>query len=171
MSDPGWIVVGRLLRSRGRIGEILALIDSTQPGRAERISHVQLRRADGDHPFDVENVWLHDGRPVFKFAGIDSISDAEPWEGAEILVPAAERVPLEPGEFYQADLVGCAVETQSGMLGTVTAVDEIGGPLLLRVATNDGREILIPFANSICKDIDVAAKRIRAELPQGLTEL
>jgi 16S rRNA processing protein RimM len=160
-----------LLRSRGRIGEILALIDSTQPGRAERITRVHLRRPDREQTFDVENVWLHDGRPVFKFAGVDSISDAQAWEGAEILLPVEERVPLESGEFYQADLVGCAVETESGTLGTVTAVDEMGGPLLLRVSATDGREILIPFARSICKEIDVAAKRIRAELPDGLTEL
>ena len=34
----------------------------------------------------------------------------------------------------------------------------------------DGREILIPFARSICKVIDVASKTIRVELPEGLLE-
>ena len=171
MPDSGWVAVGRLLRTRGRNGELLAEIDSTQPGRAEKIARVLLRRTDREAHFDVENFWRHDGRPVFKLAGINSISEAELWEGSEILVPETERAALEPGEFYQADLVGCTVESQSGVLGTVTALDEAGGPLLLRVAAADGHEILIPFARSICKEIDVASKRIVVELPEGLTEL
>ena len=31
--------------------------------------------------------------------------------------------------------------------------------------------VLIPFANAICREIDVARKIIRVELPEGLTEL
>ena len=53
----------------------------------------------------------------------------------------------------------------------VRGVEDYGGPSLLRVETADGREILIPFARSVCREIDVAAKIIRADLPQGLTEL
>jgi 16S rRNA processing protein RimM len=172
LADSGWVVVGRLLRTRGRNGELLAAIDSSQPGRAERIARVLLRRVDREAHFDVERFWRHDGCPVFKFAGIDSISEAELWEGSEILVPEADRAAPEPGEFYQADLIGCTVESRSGILGAVTGLDETGGgPLLLRVAATDGREILIPFARAICKEIDVAGKRIRVELPEGLTEL
>ena len=43
-----------------------------------------------------------------------------------------------------------------------------GGPLLLRVTMAGGREILIPFARAICKEIDVAEKRIRVELRKYL---
>ena len=34
----------------------------------------------------------------------------------------------------------------------------------------DGRDVLVPFAQAICKEIDVAAKTIRAELPEGLLD-
>ncbi len=166
-----WVRAGRLLRTRGRNGELLAEIDSSRPGRAERITRVLLRRTDHEAVFGVERFWRHQGRPVFKFTGIDSISQAEGWEGAEILVPEAERVKLEPGEFYQADLIGCVVEDERGVLGTVAAVEEGAGPLLLHVARRDGGELLVPFAASICREIDVAAKRIRVELPEGLAEL
>ena len=171
MPDSGWVVVGRLLRTRGRNGELLAAIDSSQPGRAEKIARVLLRRTDREAQVDVENFWRHDGRPVFKFAGIDSISEAELWEGSEILVPESDRVAPEAGEFYRVDLVGCQIESQGTALGTVAGVEESGGPLLLRVALTDGREVLIPFARSICKQIDVAGKRIQVELPEGLLEL
>jgi 16S rRNA processing protein RimM len=121
----------------------------------------------------VERIWSHEGRPVFKFAGIDSISEAEPWQGADVLVPEAERAEREAGEYSHADLIGCRVVelATGGPVGLVEGVEEYGGPSLLRVKVTDGREILVPFASTICREIDVAAKIIRVELPEGLLEL
>ena len=56
----------------------------------------------------VEKAWRHDGRPVFKFEGIDSISDAENrGKAPDVLVPASEVEPPEEGAYSYADLVGC----------------------------------------------------------------
>jgi 16S rRNA processing protein RimM len=86
-----------------------------------------------------------------------------------MLVPASEVEPPEEGAFSYADLVGCKVQGD-GEVGVVTEVEEFGGAPLLKVEAADGREILIPFARSICKVIDVASKTIRVELPEGLLE-
>lgn len=117
----------------------------------------------------VECVWHHDGRPILKFAGIDSISDAEKWSGADILVPEAERAAPGEDEFSHADLIGCRVVADRE-IGTVAGVEDYGGAPLLRVETSDG-EVLIPFVRAICREIDVAARTIRVDLPEGLLEL
>jgi 16S rRNA processing protein RimM len=121
---------------------------------------------------EVEWVWEHRGRPVFKFRGVDSISDAELLQGAEVRIPAEERPELPPGEFYHSDLIGCdVVERQTGqVLGTVRELQEHGGPGLLAVDRTEG-ELLVPFARSICTEIDVAGRRIVVDLPEGLKEL
>ncbi len=54
--------------------------------------------------------------------------------------------------------------------GVVRAVEDYGGGPLLDVKLEDGRDVLVPFTLTICKEIDVAAKTIRAELPEGLLE-
>jgi len=120
----------------------------------------------------VECVWHHSGRPVFKFEGVDSISDAEVWEGSDILVPEAERAQPEEGEFSHADLIGCTVweDGKEQPLGVVVAVLEYGSAPLLQVDAG-GREVLVPLVHAICREIDVAGKIIRAKLPEGLTEL
>ncbi len=75
------------------------------------------------------------------------------------------------GEYYQTDLVGCAVQTRGGKtIGIVEDWREYGGPPLLAVNAN-GREILIPFAKSICVEIDVASRKIIVDLPPGLEDL
>jgi 16S rRNA processing protein RimM len=121
-------------------------------------------------PSEIEQVWNHDGRPIFKFAGIDSISDAEAWGGADILVSDTERAQPQPGEYSHADLIGCQVLADR-LIGVVKSVEEYGGPPLLKIEALDGREILVPFAHAICREIDVAGKVIRVELPDGLLDL
>jgi 16S rRNA processing protein RimM len=164
-----WVAIGRLWRTRGNRGELLGELDSREPDREKKLKEVALEVDGRRQVMRVEEVWRHDGRPVFKFAGIDSITDAEPWEGAEMLVPASEVEPPEEGAFSYADLVGCRVFDESEV-GVVTEIEDYGGAPLLKLEAADGREILIPFARSICKEIDVASKTIRVELPEGLLE-
>jgi 16S rRNA processing protein RimM len=172
-----WVAIAILGKTRGKRGEILAIPLAGRPERFEDLQRVWLA---GDSPlaeegsrYEIESVWLHDGRPVLKFRGIDTISEAEALVGAEVRLPAAERMPLEEGEFYQADLIGCeVVEQPSGeLLGEVTGWQEAGGPNLLQVRMRAGGELLIPFARAICVEIDVAARRIMVDLPAGLKEL
>lgn len=165
-----WVVVGRLIRVRGNRGELIGEIYSSQPGRAEKLRDVTLELNGQRRPAQVEEYWVHGDRPIFKFAGIDSIDAAQAWAGADILVPEAERAGPGDGEYSHADLIGCEV-ADSKSIGVVKGIEDCGGPVLLKVEAPDGREILIPFARAICREIDVAAKIIRVELPEGLLEL
>jgi 16S rRNA processing protein RimM len=170
LNDGNWIVVGRILRERGRVGELLAEIYSSQPGRAEKLKDVMLGLGALKRPVQVERLWYHSGRPVFKFFGIDSISDAEVWRGADLLAPETERARPEQGEYSYADLIGCEMWAPAPV-GIVRGVEEYGGQTLLRIEKTAGGEMLVPFVKAICSEIDVARKVIRAELPEGLAEL
>jgi len=177
LDDAKWIVVGRILRERGRIGEVAAEIYSSQPGRAEKLKNVMLSLGGRERPSEVERLWYHNGRPVFKFFGIDSISDAQVWRGADLLAPESERARPEPGEYSHAELIGCEIWALAGEqpVGIVRAIEEYGGQTLLSVEKyaekRAGGEMLIPFVSAICREIDVARKIIRVELPEGLIEL
>lgn len=165
------IAAGRLFRTRGNRGELIGEVYSSRPGRAEKLKDVVLELPDGRRrQATIEKTWLHDGRPVFKFFGIDSISDAEPWAGADVLVDDSERELPAEGEYSHADLVGCELWNGAAKTGVVRGIEDFGGGPLLEVRLNDGRDVLVPFARSICKQIDVGAKTIRAELPEGLLE-
>ena len=109
---------------------------------------------------------------IFKFAGVDSISDAEGLAGADVSIPFEERPAPPEGEYYQTDLIGCElVDTSGARIGTVESWQEYGGTPLLGVRTPEGKEVLVPFARSICTNIEIAARKIIVELPEGLTDL
>lgn len=171
MSDAS-VIVARLIRPRGNRGELAGEIYSSQPGRAEKLKEVVLELEGRRLPARVEEVWFHDGRPVFKFEGIDSISAAEAWAGADVLVSERDKAAPGEGEFSHADLIGCQMTTVQGQtIGVVKGVEDYGGAPLLKVVVEDGREILVPFARSICTSIDVNTKIIRVDLPEGLVDL
>jgi 16S rRNA processing protein RimM len=169
--EPDWVAVALLGKTRGNRGELTALALSGKPERYQALREVYLFRAGAasGERLEVEFTWFHQGGLVFKFRGVDSISDAEHLVGAEVRVPIAERMPLEPGEFFQSELVGCQVidRPTGGSLGRVEGWQDSGGAGLLAVEGG----LLIPFARSICVEIDTAARRIVVELPEGLKDL
>jgi len=149
---------------------LIAEIYSSQPGRAESLKEVRLEKGSARRLAIVERVWRHEGRAILKFAGIETISGAEEWEGADILVNPVDAARPGEGEYRHSDLIGCLVlrEDASEEIGIVRAVEEYGGPPLLKLESPDGGEILVPFARAICREIDIHRKRIRAWLPEGL---
>ncbi len=163
------IAVARLLRPRGTSGALLA---DSLGGPQDRFARLHSVTVNG-RSLELERAWWHDGRLVLKFAGVDSISEAETLAGAEVHVPLCERAPIEEGAFYLADLIGCEVfDRASGeLLGAVTGWIESAGPLVLEAQTPKGEELLIPFARSICTRIDLAARRVEVDLPEGLRDL
>jgi 16S rRNA processing protein RimM len=164
--ENDWVTVALLGKTRGNRGEITAFSLSSKPERFENLREVYL--FGSGEKYEVEATWFHLRTLVFKFRGIDTISDAEKLTGAEVRVPFSERAPLEPGEYYESDLIGCEVfERPTGeLLGRVSALQDGGGAGLLAVG-----DLLIPFTKAICVEIDPAARRITVELPAGLKDL
>jgi 16S rRNA processing protein RimM len=111
-APPELLVVGRLVAVQGLGGELRVLPLSDFPERFTRRGPRWLQ-AKGKPAQAVE---LRSGRQlpgkelfVVRLAGIDSRDAAEALVGQEFLVPAADRPPLEEGEFHLLDLVGLEV--------------------------------------------------------------
>jgi len=197
-SASQWIVLAQVLRPQGRKGEVLADLFTDFPERFSQHRRVWLapagfadRAATGEEadvdaePAEVASHWLpvgrNAGRIVLHFAGVDSIEKAQLLAGKEVLVPLAERMPLEPGATYVSDLIGCTVYDRDRALGVVDSVQfptspdglrrlEQAAPLLA-IKPPEGDEVLVPFASAFLLNLDLAAKSIRMELPQGLAEV
>jgi 16S rRNA processing protein RimM len=169
------VTLARILRPRGRIGEVAAEILTDFPERLTRLKAADLWDGRGEpRRVAIRACWLHKNQAIFHFEGSDSINDAEKFVGLEVQVPLAERVTLPPGSYFVNDLIGCEVWEQGACLGTVRSVQPTGenlpGTPLLVVEMSRG-ELLLPLAEEICVRVDVAARRIEARLPDGLRDL
>ena len=170
--------MARVLGPQGRRGEVLAELHTDFPERFDERRSLWGLAADGSRcELQLEEHWFHKGGVVLKFAGIDSISDAERLKGMEVQVPGEQRTKLEKGSAYVSDIVGSDVWINNGQrfLGRVSDVQFGAGeaPLLvvkLPVCAVQN-EVLLPFAEEFVKKFDVAGKRIDMEVPEGLLEV
>lgn len=166
------VAVAQAVKTRGLRGEIVAELLTDFPERFEGLDNLIAVAPDGLRmTLALEAHWFQGGRVVLKFAGYDSIEAASALVGYEFAVPEAERVELSEDEFYDWELAGCRVETVEGeQLGIVREVMRTGGVEVLVVETDAGREYLIPMAEDICVEIDIANKLVRVDPPEGLLE-
>ena len=193
---PPRVTLARIVRPRGRKGEVAAEILTDFPERLTRLKEAWLvgvsRRGQGhvsDRRARVRACWISQSRgrqAIFHFEGCDSIAQAEELVGLEVQIPLEARAPLPASSYYITDLVGCQVwerpspaadageaspASAAKPLGIVRDVQAFGaGTPLLVVDTSEG-EVLIPLAEDICVHVDPAARRIDAILPEGLRNL
>ena len=181
-----WVWLARIRRPQGRKGEVFADILTDFPEKfAERkrlwLLHESMAASSPHHQFappqEVELIahWQHKGGIVLHFAGVDSISAAETLAGLITAIPLTERAQLAADEVYIADLIGCQlvdVACQPALtVGRIENVDRTAGPVPLLIVQGAKGEVLVPFAKSYLRKLDVENKRIEMELPEGLTDL
>jgi 16S rRNA processing protein RimM len=126
------VTLARIVRPRGRRGEVAAEILTDFPERLLRLAEVCLRnpaRPEAPRRIAVRRCWLHGGQAIFHFEGSDSISDAEKFVGLEVVLPLVERAPLAEGSYYFSDLIGCEVYEVKGV-EEVKEVEEKTAPAI-----------------------------------------
>jgi 16S rRNA processing protein RimM len=119
----------------------------------------------------IEHAWPHKDWLVLKFAGVDSISEAELLAGCELQVPQSERAKLEPGAAFVSDLVGCKLLDRGKEVGLVSDVRFGAGEAPLLVVGESKAELEIPYAQEFLVRVDLEHKRIEMNLPEGLLEV
>lgn len=169
-----FITLARVLKTQGRRGEVASEILSDIPDRfAIGMKLLALPRdSAGRRELVVEELWPHKGLLVLKFAGIDSISDAETLIGCELQVPRSQRSKLQAGWNYVSDLVGCAVLNHGREIGRLEDVQFGAGEAPLLIVRDAANRLLeVPFAEAYLDGVDVEQKQVRMKLPDGLLEV
>jgi 16S rRNA processing protein RimM len=174
--QSSWTAIARLIKPQGRRGEIIADILTDFPERFETLRTAFLSRGQSVSPISIEQAWLHKGRVVLKFEGVDSISAAETLRSAELVVPRSERVPLDADAAYVEDLAGCELidvaQPGSPSIGIIRdVIQQADTTDLLVVIASDGAEHWIPFARAYVSRMDLEARRLEMNLPAGLLEI
>src|SRR5947209_10006529 len=155
--EDTFVTIARVAKTQGRKGEVAATLLTAFPerfatrkrlfalcevgarqvvgkaGTAEQAQRREPQLPVQRRELQLEAHWFHKGMVVLKFAGVDSISDAETLLGNEIQIPLSERATLGNDEFYVSDLIGCVVADAGREIGTIKDVQFGSGeaPLLV----------------------------------------
>ena len=170
-----FITLARVVKTQGRRGEVAAEVHSNLPERfteGMRLFALPPGTEEIRRELQVEEFWPHKELLVFKFLGVDSISEAESLVRCELQVPRAERAALESGWNYVSDLVGCSVLDHGIAVGRIEDVQFGAGeaPLLI-VSDSSGKKFDVPFAGAYLETVDAAGRQVRMNLPEGMLEI
>ena len=165
------ITVARILRSQGQKGELRLRFFYIKPTDCSGLRTVFIGREGDIREYVVEFLVPRGKDFDLKLAGVDSLSQADRLAGLDVFVPEEALKEREKDEFFLFQLIGCSVIDRHGeMAGRVRDVLSAGSGEVL-VVEREGKEILIPFHESICIEVDVPGRRIRIDPPDGLLDL
>lgn len=172
MSEERLLNVGKIVNTHGIRGELKVYPQTDFPDvRFKPGSKLTMYPPGSGAPVVVEVVSSRDQKKMFivKLKGYDDINQVEKYKGWELKVSDAERVTLEEGEYYVRDIIGCEVVTDEGQtLGTITDTLSPGANDIWVVKLPKGKELLLPVIDDVVLDVDIAARKVKVHLMEGL---
>ncbi|MGB0959653.1 MAG: ribosome maturation factor RimM [Halocynthiibacter sp.] len=125
---------------------------------------------DGTRQFEITLLGHAKNGFTAQLSGVRTKEEADALKGVRLMVDRDQFPNLPDDEFYHSDLIGLEVlDTGGTSLGTVKAVHNHGASDLLEIM-GGGRSatVLLPFTRDAVPTVDLKAKRIIADPPEGL---
>lgn len=168
MPDQNRICVGAIAGSFGVQGEVRLKSFCVEPEAIT--SYGPLFSEDGTTSYKVKLTRPVAGGLGARIAGVETKEQADALRGISLYADRDKLPSLPDDEFYHADLIGLEARDTGGVfLGTVLMVHNHGaGDLLEIMGPGLKAALLLPFTLAVVPTVDLLAKRIVVDLPEGL---
>jgi 16S rRNA processing protein RimM len=161
------VVVGRITRAHGVKGEVAVMVLTEVGERFEPGAVVYLE--DG-RALTVSEARPHRGRMLVSFEGVRDRDAADRLVQRVLVVPESDSPPLPEGSYWDHQLIGCDVVTESGRsLGELRDVIHTPANDVWSAIGGEGTETLVPAIADVVASVDVEAKRVVVREVPGLT--
>jgi 16S rRNA processing protein RimM len=167
------IAIGVIRKAHGVRGEASVEPWTDSPDRFQKLKKVILVSPDEKEAriVAVESAREHGDRLLVRFGGIATPEEVQQLRGWTVEIPEEQARKLDPDEYFLHDLGGLRlIDAEGRDRGEVLEAYEGGGGVLLNVKRANGRTYEVPFAESICTEINLKEKKIIVDLPEGIDE-
>ena len=162
------LVVGRIGRAHGVLGEATIEVQTDDPDIRFQVGN-KLTLDDGRQLTIRSSRW-HNQILLLAFDGVADRNQIEELRD-QLISSDVDLGSLAPGEYHFQQLIGCEVFQQNGeLIGKVDEIVKLPGQDLLSVSRS-GAQVLIPMVKQIIIEIDVLAKKIVVNPPEGLLDV
>ncbi|AEC01740.1 Ribosome maturation factor rimM [Parasphaerochaeta coccoides DSM 17374] len=166
--DRHMFATGMIKTPHGIRGEVKVVLFGDAPEWFKKLKNVELRSPDGKaiRTCKVETCRMTSRMLIVKFQEFDTPETARSVSGWEVWIPREKAAPLEKGEYYLSDLMGCNLTVDGQAVAHVVGFVDTVHPILLEVvASVDGRTYYVPFSAHFTGDVDVTGKTIVLTAP------
>ena len=162
------LVVGRIGRAHGVLGEATIEVQTDDPDIRFQVGNKLT--LDNGRQLTIRSSRWHNQILLLAFDGVADRNQIEELRD-QLISSDVDLGSLAPGEYHFQQLIGCEVFQQNGeLIGKVDEIVKLPGQDLLSVSRS-GAQVLIPMAKQIIIEIDVLAKKIVVNPPEGLLDV
>lgn len=168
-----YLNVGKIVNTHGIRGEVRVIsqtdfaLERYQPGKML----VLFRENQAPLTLTIDTYRRHKNFDLLSFEGYPSINQVESFRDGILKVAKEDRVELAENEFYYYEIIGAEVVTEEGkVIGKVKEILSPGANDVWVVQRKGKKDALLPYIDSVIKEVDVTAQKIIVEIPEGLLD-
>lgn len=164
--DDKYKQIGQLGRSYGNQGNNRVKIYEDYTEILKDQSFVFIHHDSYFVPYRV--VYLNLPKKLIRFDDIVTQEQADRIQNEAIYLPK-DILEDEVGNWLE-DWIGFVVEDQGKYIGEILKVEEVATQILATIKTQD-RELYIPIHEDLIIELDLEAKKLNMDLPEGILDL
>ncbi|MDL4840040.1 ribosome maturation factor RimM [Aquibacillus rhizosphaerae] len=165
--------VGKIVNTHGIKGEVKVVRITDFEERFKNGEKLYFVGKDESHvvPLVIDGHRQHKNFDLLHFESYDSINQVEHFKDGFLKISQDQLTPLEEGDFYYHEIIGCRVLTVSGEeLGEIKEILSPGANDVWVVKRDKQKDILIPYIEDIVKQVNIAEQTIVIEPMEGLLD-
>lgn len=163
------IRVGQIVNVHGLRGEVKVYPLTDYPERFDEIAYVFLAKEEQERK--IQSAKYNKNMAILKLEGIDSVEQAERLREQYLFIDRENLRELEEDEYLIADLIGMeVVDMQEKHIGVLKEVLPYSANDVYVVASDEGKEYMIPGLKQFVPRIDMSQGKIFIDPIEGMIE-
>ncbi len=166
--------IGRITGAHGLQGELKIHPLTDDPKRFTDLKDCLIVSDDEKErvPAKAAGARFFNDQVLLRLEGVTDRTAAEHLKGRLISVTREHAVALPPDTWFICDLLGCEVfDRRHGLLGQLKDIQSGTAQDVYVVAQAGQKDLLFPARKTILRMVDLEARRIEVDLPDGLFEI
>lgn len=165
--------VGKIVNTHGIRGEVRVI--STTDFTEERYQVGEplflFREKQDVLPLTIASYRRHKNFDLLSFEGYPNINDVESFRDGILKISEKQLRELDEHEYYYHEIIGLTVVDEDDKeIGKITEILSPGANDVWVVKRKGQKDALIPYIESVVKDIDLTEGIVHVEIPEGLLD-
>lgn len=165
--------VGKIVNTHGIRGEVRVISQTDFPEERYRKGQRLTLFRENKAPLEltVAGHRKHKNFDLLTFEGYPTINDVESLRDGILKVSKDELSELTENEYYYHEIIGLTViDEQARELGKIKEILSPGANDVWVVQRKGKKDALIPYIESVVKQIDLDKGEVHIEIPEGLLD-
>ncbi|WP_251866519.1 ribosome maturation factor RimM [Enterococcus malodoratus] len=165
--------VGKIVNTHGIRGEVRVISSTDFTEERYRVGEqlFLFRENQETLPLTIASYRRHKNFDLLSFEGYPNINQVEPFRDGILKISEKQMGELDEHEYYYHEIIGLTVvDEEDKEIGKITEILSPGANDVWVVKRKGQKDALIPYIESVVKDIDLTEGIVHVEIPEGLLD-